>query len=296
MVSTAIRCKEKRKEVYKKERLAKKKEKKEKREQRKKEAEALGDEAPPKQIPKTLDNTREHDETVVQPDDEEVQAEESKDEFASYFNGKPPRILLTATAKPSKPLYKFMMDILYVFPRICTFYERMGYEIKEIVQYATSHGFTDIIMLNEDRKKPNALYLVHLPDGPTYHFKLSTVTLAKDINNHARPSLHPAELILTNFTTRLGLRVGRALASLFPQAPDFRGRRVVTFHNQRDFLFFRHHRYVFDSEEKARLQEIGPRFTLKLKSIQKGTFDTKFGEYEWKHTTDMDTSRRRFFL
>ena len=31
------------------------------------------------------------------------------------------------------------------------------------------------------------------------------------------------------------------------------------------------------------LQEIGPRFTLKLRSLQKGTFDSKFGEYEWIH-------------
>lgn len=36
----------------------------------------------------------------------------------------------------------------------------------------------------------------------------------------------------------------RLIQSLFPQDPNFRGRRVVTFHNQRDFIFFRHHRYV----------------------------------------------------
>ena len=34
------------------------------------------------------------------------------------------------------------------------------------------------------------------------------------------------------------------IQSLFPQAPNFGGRRVVTFHNQRDFIFFRHHRSV----------------------------------------------------
>jgi len=39
----------------------------------------------------------------------------------------------------------------------------------------------------------------------------------------------------------------------------------VTFHNQRDFLFFRQHRYIFDSTEKVRLQELGPRFTLKVR-------------------------------
>ena len=38
-----------------------------------------------------------------------------------------------------------------------------------------------------------------------------------------------------------------------------------------------------DDGKKARLQEIGPRFTLKLKWLQRGTFDTTQGEYEWKH-------------
>lgn len=51
-----------------------------------------------------------------------------------------------------------------------------------------------------------------------------------------------AELILNNFTTLLGNSVGRLFGSLFPPQPQFRGRQVVTLHNQRDFLFFRRHR------------------------------------------------------
>nr|GMC69919.1 ribosome production factor 1 [Ipomoea batatas]GMC75667.1 ribosome production factor 1 [Ipomoea batatas] len=139
------------------------------------------------------------------------------------------------------------------------------------------------------------------------------------IQNHGNPTSHIPELVLANFTTRLGHRIGRMIQSLFPQDPNFKGRRVVTFHNQRDFIFFRHHRYIFetkqgkqdsqgkkgkenkdqtDPQEKvvARLQECGPRFTLKLISLQHGTFDTKGGEYEWVHKPEMDTSRRRFFL
>lgn len=46
----------------------------------------------------------------------------------------------------------------------------------------------------------------------------------------------------------------------------------------------------------SRLQELGPRFTLKLLSLQKGTFDSKYGEFEWVHKKEMDTSRRRFHL
>ena len=44
-------------------------------------------------------------------------------------------------------------------------------------------------------------------------------------------------------------------------------------------------------------QELGPRFTLKLRWILNGTFDTKHGEYEWLHKRkEMDTTRRRFHL
>ena len=31
------------------------------------------------------------------------------------------------------------------------------------------------------------------------------------------------------------------------------------------------------------MQELGPRFTLKLRSLQKGTFDSKYGDYIWTH-------------
>uniref|UniRef100_A0A8C9ADE1 Ribosome production factor 1 homolog n=1 Tax=Prolemur simus TaxID=1328070 RepID=A0A8C9ADE1_PROSS len=41
----------------------------------KKEREALGDKAPPKPIPKTIDNQRVYDETIVDPNDEEVMLE-----------------------------------------------------------------------------------------------------------------------------------------------------------------------------------------------------------------------------
>lgn len=89
------------------------------------------------------------------------------------------------------------------------------------------------------------------------------------------------------------------LAAIFHYDPDYRGRRAVTFHNQRDYIFFRHVRYEFKNREKVKLRELGPRFTLKLRSLQQGTFDSKFGDYEWMITGrrhDMETSRRRFFL
>jgi ribosome production factor 1 len=114
----------------------------------------------------------------------------------------------------------------------------------------------------------DTLILTHLPDGPTATFRVSGLKLRHEISNYGNPSSHNPELILNNFDTMIGHRIGRMLAALYPQSPNFVGRRVVTFHNQRDFIFFRQHRYEFTEDGKrANLQEIGPRFTLKLHSL-----------------------------
>eukprot|EP00163_Fabomonas_tropica_P025682 TRINITY_DN448_c0_g1_i4.p1 TRINITY_DN448_c0_g1~~TRINITY_DN448_c0_g1_i4.p1 ORF type:complete len:311 (+),score=50.72 TRINITY_DN448_c0_g1_i4:130-1062(+) len=286
----------KRAEVHAKQKKEKKKEKKERRKKREREAEALGEDAPPKQKPKTLESTREKDDTIVEADDEEVLGDVAMDEFSKYFAGEEtPKILITTSRRASSGMYTFISELLDVFPN-SDFLQRENREIKDIVKKATDKKFTNLMIINEDNKKPNGIVMIHLPDGPTAHFKLTNVKLRKQIRGHGNPTEHAPEIILNNFNTRLGHTVGRFLASLVPQQPEFKGRRVVTFHNQRDFIFFRHHRYIFDSATKSRIQELGPRFTLKLRSLQKGTFDSKQGEYEWYWKADMATSRRRFFM
>lgn len=277
----------------------------------------LGQEPPEKKTPRTIENTREVDETVCKPDDEEFFAGNDADEFNEILKQeRTPKILITTCRFNSSRGPAFISELLSVIPN-AHYYKRGTYDLKKIVEYAKKEDFTSIVVVHTNRREPDALLIMALPDGPTAHFKLSKLILRKDIKNHGNPTSHKPELVLTNFTTRLGHRVGRLIQSLFPQDPNFRGRRVVTFHNQRDFIFFRHHRYIFetkdskltDSEGKkakdenipkekvvARLQECGPSFTLKLKSLQHGTFDTKGGEYEWVHKPEMDTSRRRFFL
>jgi len=291
-----VKNKAKRDDLYSQSKREKKKLKKKLKLKRKKETQALGEDAPAPKVPRTLDNTREADETVVKPEDEEVKADEQHDEFANYFSGdRIPKICITTSYRATKLCFDFIKDLLIVFPN-SFFYERKHFPLKKIVEEASTKGWTDLIIIHEDKKKLNSLTIIHLPHGPTAFFKLTSLELSQDIKGHGRPTSHKPEVILNNFTTRLGHRVGRMLGALFHQEPNFKGRRVVTFHNQRDFIFFRHHRYIFASQEKARLQELGPRFTLKLKWLQHGTFDTKQGEYEWKHKAELDTSRRRFHL
>ena len=63
--------------------------------------------------------------------------------------------------------------------------------------------------------------------------------------------------------------------------------KVIVVLESEQCILFLSFRYVFRSAKKVGLQELGPRFTLKLRSLQKGTFDTKYGEYEFIHKVKM---------
>jgi len=266
-----------------------------------KEAEARGEEVERKE-PRTIEKMREADETIVPEADSEVEADEDMDEFEKYFaNKSTPKILLTTQQKPSGKLFNLLKELIHVIPNTF-YYPRKDYSFKQIVQYAKNRDFTDIMMFNEKKKEPQGVYICHLPDGPTSYWRLTRLKLGQEIKGGATCNAsHNPELIMNNFNTRLGRRLGRQLACMFPQAPDFKGRRTITFHNQRDFVFFRHYRYVFragkgEEGEKCKLQEIGPRFTLKLRYLQHGTFDAKEGEYEYLWRPDSQVSRKKFFV
>ncbi|RHZ63316.1 hypothetical protein Glove_330g29 [Diversispora epigaea] len=299
VVPSQIKNKIKREEIHAKQKQLKSRKKIEERLRRQKE-EAEDPEKKKerlaKNIPRTLENVREFDETIVDAEDLEVLEDEASDEFSKYFQeGVSPKMLITTNKRPSKVGYDFASELIDVFPNSNFVRRKNQVSIKQIIEFCNNRNYTDILVVNEEKKVPYAITLIHLPEGPTAYFKLTSIKLNNEIEGHGRSSCHKPELILNNFNTRLGHTIGRWFQALFPHVPEFKGRQVATFHNQRDFIFFRRHRYVFKNKDRTELQEIGPRFTLKLKWLQKGTFD-KNGEYEWMFKSELETSRRKFFL
>lgn len=76
----------------------------------------MGEQAPPKEQPKTLENTREYDITMVDPNDDEVINDEAIDEMAAYFNREvTPKVLITIS--PAAKVVKYKIDdfIYYIF-------------------------------------------------------------------------------------------------------------------------------------------------------------------------------------
>ncbi|OLY82718.1 Ribosome production factor 1 [Smittium mucronatum] len=260
-------------------------------------------------VPNTQENTREHDETIVEENDEEVnspasfhvyhqfsfipvllnsfymlvQEDEAQDEYSEYYTGKIPKVIITTTKKATKATYEFSMELKSIIPDSQFIKRQSTFSLDQIMEFCSNRDYTDLIVVSEDHREPTHITIIHLPEGPSAKYRLTRIKEKKYIVGHGNPTAHKPEIILNNFNTRLGHIVGKMFAALFPQIPEFEGRQAVTFHNQRDFIFFRRHRYEFVNGKKVNLQEIGPRFTLRLCWIMKGLYDLKNGEYIWMH-------------
>jgi len=214
--------------------------------------------------------------------EEELAHDLASDPFASYFNTvenptSPPKVLITTSPQASKATYDFCDELLGVFPG-AEFRRRTkgkGFELGRIAGWAADRGYKHMCVVNEDMKKPSAhlhvvwtCRLTHLvrchytnlsPRWPfcllqvdihrTYETNIcmtfslqSTKCMLNFAQGHGRATAHYPELVLNGFVTRLGHTIGRMFQTAFPQLPEFQGRQVVTFHNQRDFIFFRRHR------------------------------------------------------
>jgi len=205
----SIKNRLKRSEIYGRYLLEKKVQKKQKRLQRAKEAQALGvDPEINKNIPKTLENTRESEPTLVQPDDWEVLGDEAEDEFAPYFEDTiRPKIIVTTRPRPSSELFHFIHDLMRLIPQLF-YYPRKSFSVKEICEYAKQKDFTHIMVLSEKQKVCNGMIISHLRSnasihsggggegGPTAFFKVSNVVPSTDIPHHGSATNHVPELVL----------------------------------------------------------------------------------------------------
>ncbi|KAK9380883.1 anticodon-binding protein [Kockiozyma suomiensis] len=237
-------------------------------------------------VPSTIEAMREYDETVNV-------AVEGEDEFEEYFRDKKaPKVLITTSKNARAEAYELADQLVNVISGAEFIKRGHKFSMKEIARFCINREYTDLIVISEDRKVVNGLTFVHLPNGPTFFFSLTSLVMPKQISGHGRATKHSPELVLNNFSTRLGSTVGRLFQSLFPQTPEFVGRQVVTMHNQRDYIFFRRHRYVFKETERVGLQELGPQFTLKLRRVHRGIAE----ELEWEHRPDMDKEKHKFYL
>ncbi len=193
----------------------------------------------------------------------ELSPEFLKQKFPQLFNPVPePKILITTSINSS--LWKEAEVLTSFFPN-SNFIRRTAhvhahkYSVREIAQFAAAREYTALVILMqaEHEKKPDGLDIVHLPNGPHFHFSVTNWIDGKKLPRHAADTGHYPELILNNFKTPLGILTAHLFKGLFPAAPELEGRQVLTLHNQRDYIFVRRHRYVFRDKRESEKSIIG---------------------------------------
>mmetsp|Transcript_24828 Transcript_24828/g.34222 ORF Transcript_24828/g.34222 Transcript_24828/m.34222 type:complete len:268 (+) Transcript_24828:113-916(+) len=206
-----------------------------------------------------------------------------------------PKVLITTSRDPSTRLAQFAKEMKLIFPgsqRV----NRGGQVLGEIVEAARNNGYSDIVMLHEHRGEPDGLVVCHLPFGPTAYFGVVNTVLRHDIKDSSQlgkmKEVAP-HLVLNNFTSGLGERVGNVLKHLFPQ-PKEESKRIITFANEKDYISFRHHVYTKPKGDKSiELSEVGPRFELRLYQLRLGTMDSQTAEVEWAIRPYMHSGKKQ---
>ena len=206
-----------------------------------------------------------------------------------------PRICVTSSRDPSSRLKQFVKELKVLIPN-STRINRGNNRVDQLVESCRQSEFTDIVVVQETRGQPDGLVVCHLPLGPTAFFSLSHAVLRHDLDPPAAPmsEAYP-HILLHNFQTELGKRVGNILKCLFPvPRPDTK--RVVTFANDQDFISFRHYMYSKPTHDTVTLHEVGPRFEMRLYQIRLGTLDQKEADNEYVLRPYQNTATKRNVL
>lgn len=236
--------------------------------------------------------------TIIPEHDADFMEEAELDELEPFLSGeKQAKIKVTlSTQEEEKGAVDFAKALELLIPN-CEYHPREGEPFNLTRSRAYEEGFTDLLTLIPHENTVYSMIHVHLPNGPCAHWRLTKIKLPEEIGGHPKnlPTSYP-EIILKRFSTSLGKQCGRMLKALFPANPQLEGRRVVTFHQQRDFVFCRSYQYLFESQDKVKTVELGPRFTLRLLWMQEGPYNPSSGQYTFYRRIRNDTTRRTWWL
>jgi U3 small nucleolar ribonucleoprotein protein IMP4 len=222
------------------------------------------------------------------------------DEYATTMGVVDPRIVISTSHNPSQRLIAFAKELSLVLPN-ATRINRGTHSVKQLVEGVATNGATDLIVLHESSGRPDGIIICHLPGGPTLYGCLANVVLRADIKGKegeeqlraTLPEVYP-HLIFDGMVSEVGRRVSTILKALFP-VPKQESPRVVSFVSRpdaADWISFRHH-YTTGTGRHVGLEELGPRFDLRVFQVKLGTLEQKEAPIEFSLRPFMKTAYKR---
>jgi U3 small nucleolar ribonucleoprotein protein IMP4 len=203
------------------------------------------------------------------------------------------KIIITTSRNPSSSLLKFTKELNAIFPysrRV----NRGNKFLKSLINSCLIEKATDLLLVYENRGRPNSLIICHLPSGPTIFFHLSNIVSIKTQINSKIPRNFPL-IIIDNLGSSLGNRLASILKNLFP-CSNQNSKKIIIFSGQQNFILFR--RYWFekkgDFNSDILLHEIFPNFDMYLYKISLGLICDRKKEVEWILNPFLNTFKRKF--
>lgn len=195
-------------------------------------------------------------------------------------------ILTSSNSKLNHETKELLLDIEGIFPG-ATPIPRKNRIFSQFIKEEVTEDEAMIIRLDQvDSVRRRLLFIRKDAENniTTSTYSIVSYTLSRRMNG-AVDSGHMPEISITNFDdSENDKRITKDIEDVFStEEPDFEGRQVVSFTKKRGFIICRKHRYIIrlpedtTREETVRLDEIGPRLSLKLQAVDIND------EYIFKH-------------
>ena len=118
-------------------------------------------------------------------------ADIANDPFVAYFSGAldpsiPPKVLITTSPKATRTTYDLCDEIVNIFPG-AEFIRRKkgkGFEVGRIAGWAANRGYSHLMVVNEDMKKPS--------ENPPYYLPLAIMCLTSACSSIRRHYCGPS--------------------------------------------------------------------------------------------------------
>ncbi|AEA38797.1 ribosome production factor 1 (nucleomorph) [Cryptomonas paramecium] len=175
---------------------------------------------------------------------------------------------ITTSIKPSTKILQLAYEFLNVVPN-SHFFKRKQMGLARVLSFFIKKKIDNVLIFTEKRKNFFQVWHVNISRKAIIKFKIEHAIFKKKLKFTRFFACRP-ELIFYNFEKKIGNLSSLFFCDLFENRPDFTKRQVIFFCLSRNRILFRHYRYLFSSSGKdVKLQEIGPRFVLKILQICK---------------------------
>ena len=201
------------------------------------------------------------------------------------------KIVITSVPRPRKATRTFIKDLLVFLPYSSYYLREADHSLEDLMTSAEANAATDLLVVSEAKNRPRNLLHASFTNRTCAVF---TVVTFEPINSIRRRAAHRStvpEVVVENFGSGLGKKTAAALRGLFPTEENLAARTLVVFRNENDFVFVRKYRYLFESVSDVKLQEMGPRLTLRLCTLR--SLDAE--EFEFNEFALQKAERKALF-